>query len=607
MKVLLLSLSFIAAGSSVAQTDSSYQLLWYKGKKLKPNVLLTTAGDTVRYDPAKRTVKMTSKTGAGKNFDNMLAELNRTPLRMQQMLQELSDLPKPILPPLSLAVKNSFTQVDEEYRKLLSNVITIPAIKIPGLTSQGGKGAAFDMADWDDPWEALVQEFRAYITSHNADNLSNLPEPPRFDFRYCARCDSNQQTAYKKSIAEFTAALMGKDDMAILEKARGVCQQAEGLPDEKKRYVQKETWLLLDFIFKRSRTKVSRIIERYVDDPERALAVMDVAVSTEREQQIMGFGTLLPDYAARAFEAYTKRITKALDEYDYSIALNHDLVFFMERKTQLYNRKIQGLLQRVMKFNWFKMTMDVSAKSGGNNGFVTAALKGDNWLMAYVDNKTCRLNWQLERPRIDKLKMKLTTAELKGDGGEVTYVGTRDWLANAPTLKIDFCEEEKDDSIIAYPFYADEYKELWSFPHAGIMNVSIANSALFSCFIDEERVKEEAANVKQNPDKIERMKKQLQEQYNKFTNSNGAVGTMPASALDMSYLLSIGNATAIGNDIGRLIQAVNPGRYIFTPQVYNKDKVIVKDRIDGKITFPENTATEYALFHITIENDAGGR
>jgi hypothetical protein len=395
--------------------------------------------------------------------------------------------------------------------------------------------------------------------------------------------------------------------MDMLEKARAVSQQAEGLPQEKKEYVQKAVRKVLDFIVNRSRIKVNQIINQYIDDPERALAVMDVAVSTEREQQIMGFGTLLPDYSARAFEAYSKRITKALDEYDYSIALNHDLVLFMERKTQLYNRKIQGLLQRVMKFNWFKMTMDISARSGSDKGFVSAELKGDNWLMAYVDNKTCRLQWQQERPRGGKLQMTLSTAELKGEGGEVTYVGTRNWLASAPTFRLDFCNEEKQDSIVAYPFYAEGSKELWSFPHSGIMNVSIVNTALFSCFIDEERTREEGASFKQNPEKIERIKKQLLEQYNKLTKSKGVPANMPASAMDMSYLKEIANRTAISNDIGELIQSVNPGRYIFTPEVHNKDKVIVKDRIDGKVVFPSNTATEYALFHITVENDAGGR
>ncbi|KAK6024270.1 YceI-like domain protein, partial [Ostertagia ostertagi] len=277
----------------MAQTESTYYLLWYQGQKIKPNVLLTASGDTVRYDPAKRTVKVTAKSGAGKNFDGMLAELNRTPQRMQQMMQELSYLPKPILPPLSMAVKSAFTQADEEYRKLLSNVITIPAITISGVSFQRGKGAIVNVADWEDPWEALVQEFRAFITTHSTDNLNNLPEPPRFDFTYCSRCDSTQQTAYRKSMAEFTAALLGKEDMTMLEKARAVSQQAEGLPEEKKRYVQKEVWAVMDFILKRSRTKVERIISRYVDDPERALAVMDVAVSTEREQQIMGFVTHL--------------------------------------------------------------------------------------------------------------------------------------------------------------------------------------------------------------------------------------------------------------------------------------------------------------------------
>jgi hypothetical protein len=61
--------------------------------------------------------------------------------------------------------------------------------------------------------------------------------------------------------------------------------------------------------------------------------------------------------------------------------------------------------------------------------------------------------------------------------------------------------------------------------------------------------------------------------------------------------------TSISRDIADLTQQVNPGRYIFTPVLYNKDKVLVKERLDGKILFPENGATEYALFNMTIEHD----
>ena len=72
MRSYALLLFLLAAAGSFAQTDTSCQLLWYKGKKIKPNVLLTTKGDTVRFNPASGELKVISKSGDGKRFDNML-------------------------------------------------------------------------------------------------------------------------------------------------------------------------------------------------------------------------------------------------------------------------------------------------------------------------------------------------------------------------------------------------------------------------------------------------------------------------------------------------------------------------------------------------------
>ncbi|MEI9810883.1 MAG: hypothetical protein WDO16_25075 [Bacteroidota bacterium] len=105
MRPLVLSLLLFITCTVVGQADTSYQLLWYAGKKIKPNVLLTPKGDTVIYNPAKGEIKVVSKNGPGKKFDNMLAELNKTPQRAQQMVNRLSRMPKIMLPYYALTVR----------------------------------------------------------------------------------------------------------------------------------------------------------------------------------------------------------------------------------------------------------------------------------------------------------------------------------------------------------------------------------------------------------------------------------------------------------------------------------------------------------------------
>ena len=71
MRSYALLLFLLATVGSFAQTDTSCQLLWYKGKKIKPNILHTPKGDTVRFNPASGELKVISKSGDGKRFDNM--------------------------------------------------------------------------------------------------------------------------------------------------------------------------------------------------------------------------------------------------------------------------------------------------------------------------------------------------------------------------------------------------------------------------------------------------------------------------------------------------------------------------------------------------------
>src|SRR5437763_14066703 len=105
---LTLFLLFLFTGSLFAQNGD--QLFWYKGKLLKTNTLLTTTGDTVTYVPSKGLVRRVAKTGQGGLLDKMLAENNRTELRINQTIQQLSaSVPKTVLPQLGVMVRKAFT------------------------------------------------------------------------------------------------------------------------------------------------------------------------------------------------------------------------------------------------------------------------------------------------------------------------------------------------------------------------------------------------------------------------------------------------------------------------------------------------------------------
>lgn len=97
MRSYALLLFLLATVGSFAQTDTSCQLLWYKGKKIKPNILHTPKGDTVRFNPASGELKVISKSGDRKRFNNMMLEFNKTNQLIQQQITRFAKFPKPVL------------------------------------------------------------------------------------------------------------------------------------------------------------------------------------------------------------------------------------------------------------------------------------------------------------------------------------------------------------------------------------------------------------------------------------------------------------------------------------------------------------------------------
>jgi hypothetical protein len=83
----LLLLSFVTAGTASVQKEPASHLLWYKGTKISPNVLLASNGDTVKFNPANATVRVANES---RQPDKMLLELNKTPQRVEEMMKKLT-------------------------------------------------------------------------------------------------------------------------------------------------------------------------------------------------------------------------------------------------------------------------------------------------------------------------------------------------------------------------------------------------------------------------------------------------------------------------------------------------------------------------------------
>lgn len=609
MRSYALLLFLLAAVNTIAQTDTSYHLLWYKGKKIKPNVLLTMKGDTVRFNSASGELKVISKSGDGKRFDNIMLELNKTNQRIQQQVKRFDKFPKPVISYYAGAVQQSFTAVREQYSSILSNVVQLPAI--PGntaITKPGVGGAAIE-TNPEEEFEETIRLFRQYYKDHANDNLKLVPVPPDYDYSYCFTCDEEGNNAFEHALELFREEL-SKGDKEMLEKAFVMGRKAffafgEG---DKLRRVMREVEMMKNYVLDRLAYRVNALLEKYIDDPAKTYAVLQITLEIDRIRHLIGeeaTDNLIPnDYFDRSFLAVKNKLLRAADERDYAIALNLQAILSLARTMQLTGINSDDFLDKMLGFNQFKLNSNITGKLGTDGGYIAGHIRGDNWFAAIPDS-SCKLRWVQTGPHIHESKYNLLSAEFRGPALDIPYVGTKSWMSDIPLLRIDFCSTDQD-SIIAYPFYPEGFQELWQFPQPmGVTNAAELRGVLLGCFMDIEQVRRDAQAM-QNPQQIEKMKKEMMAQYETMMKQMKN-GKMPATGdMSLQTLNQYNNIQEITRKVTDMVHQKDPGKYVFQPTVNNKDKVIIKDKINGKELFPENAATEYAWFHITLEHDPDG-
>jgi hypothetical protein len=617
MKKIFLFLIHICIVTLVSSQEASDHLLWYKGKLLKPNVLLTPAGDTVLYNQQKRQVKVISKSGTGKQFDRMFAELNNTSRRIDAAILNVKQIvPRYLWADLSNAVNKAFTSVEEEWNPLLGNTITLPGgdpVFSSPMKSVPGKGGPsnFDGQNVDEEkrYEEILKKFRAFREKHKDDNLGILPVPPRYDFSYCFPCDSIAQERYDKDVKRFVAEVSAVDIDILTEALQfsSYMQKSStvGVFDEE---ANNETWDLIHFILGRGAKRAALLFEKYKNDAHRLPAILNYVLPVHRQLQLMGEEsnpTALTglDYFGMTFATLHNFFSTAMKEKDYAVGLNIHFILKLERERQLLGLYIKGeenLIEQYLTFNQFKINSNITAKLGQDGGYVAGHVRGDNWFYALPDQETCRLNWILASKKTDRTaQYKLLSAEF--GGAPVEYVGTKEWQSQPPVIKMDFCYvegKEVPDSILAHSFHPEGFREQWLYPApAGVMEIENLSGVLMACFLDIKQMKKDAEKL--NKEMMQKKKQELQSKYAKMMQGN------PNAASDLSLKMQA-DLEKLNREIKEMLIKTNPLRYVFTPQVNTKTREILKERLDGKEIFPENGAIIYAYFHLTMEHDPEG-
>ena len=592
--------------------DTSYTLLWYKGKKIKTNVLLTPKKDTVRYDPSKSIVKVSSKTGKGKELDKMLAELNKTPQRVNEMMNKIkSGMPKTVVPYYVAIVRDSYTAVQREFSPALSNTLDIPVATFAKTTPvPNGHGPSVNN---DEPagqtFDEAMQEVLAYYAQHKSESITFVPTPPRREFSYCTMKDKTVDANYERDFEQFRKELLGKDE-EIFQLYLKLYRHSELLFDEKgKLDTDKKLAPVNAMLLRRQHERGLLLVEQFGNDPYRCWAVFRTTLLIDRQLALVGWhdehegGPSSVDLIMqKAMHTWAAMFEEAMQEYDYPVALNIHAILSLERMAQMHDLDAKIPVDKLIKFNRFKLNMHVSAKISAEGGYQLAELKGDNWFCALPDSSG-RLVWILIGPLVNKVSMDLSAAEFRGKI-DFPYIGTRKWESQLPKMKLDFCDQQKD-TLDIYMFYAQGFKETWVFPKPqGAIDILIVSGILGISFLDVERINQTKKELKSDPAAIEKLKKDMLAKLEQMKKS-GAL-SMPVSqqgSVSMTHLAGMAEIQKLTNEMMQQSKQYDPLKFVFSPKPQNRAPVVLQEKLNGKELFPQNTATEYAWFHLKLEQD----
>ncbi|HEX2629223.1 MAG TPA: hypothetical protein VHM26_09430 [Chitinophagaceae bacterium] len=590
--------------------DTSYRLLWYKGKKLMPNVLLTMKKDTVRYDRIKSIVKVTHAKGNGQQLDLMLEEFNKTPQRMNETAKRmLAGMPKTLAPAYINVMQDAYSSVQKEFGPCLSNTLEIPSVPF-SKEVQTARGPFVSYELFDQTFEEAVQEVMNFYEQHKSEKITFVPTPPRREFTYCTMDDEGVEVRYERDFEVFRKELMGKDE-AIFQLILRLSRCAELLMDENTRLqVNNQLIPVTNMLLQRLYDRSVLLNKQFSDDPHRCWSLFKILLMIERQLALLGWfdehnsSSVLADFLENAMRTWASMYEKAMQEYDYTVTLNINAILGIERISQLHDLKTRMPVNKILAFNRFKLNMHVSAKIAAEGGYQLCELEGDNWFSALPDTAG-KLQWILVGPLVNKITMNLKAAEFRGKI-DFPYIGSRKWESQLPKIKMDFCNEG-DDSLDVYMFYVNDHKETWVFPKPqGPINILIVSGILQGTFMDVERIRETQQKFKQDPAMIEKMKKDALARLEKLKQYGGFPKDIPN---DGSYEVTLPRMGSI-NDMQRQIndwmnksKEYDPTKFEFKPHPHNRDRMILEEKLNGKELFPQNSATEYAWFHLKLEQD----
>lgn len=479
--------------STPISAQAKDHLLWYIGKKLDENTLITTNGTIVQFN--RKSNQLTVQPSAAKDpFNKIDKELSKTEQRKNELINQWSSVKNSLFfYPALIRTLKEMDAITNNYKKIIKNTLDVPGVTVKNNNSpeSTSKGPNYN---YNEELSAIPTEVREMYNQVMSDiqQLPSLdfPPPPEQQFDACYTCDSSAQKAYEQKKENWITEQFWKFEASVNRRANSVIRSLIDSKDEEAQKMSQDMNDAKKIAFSRMVAKTEKLTDQYINDFPRVPLVIETNLALERQNELTGDND--DHYAERmqkivsALDGFDAYLTHQMDIKNYNVVFNLPVIIGMERQKQLLGYGEGGLtyLERVMAFNRFRLSLDVSFNMTSKDLIADGKVKSKQEFYVSLGLLDCKYqmfvtNTEYGNSEENEYRVPMTitegTKKVHENENWVTYSysGPKDMYAVFPSFRISFCDGGADSVYLEILHY-----------DAGAMNNANAKSIEHSYGID---------------------------------------------------------------------------------------------------------------------------
>lgn len=456
------------------------RLLWFKGKKLKSNLLVTVKGTLVELNPNQNLLTIQPKKEKDP-FDKIDKELSKTEQRKNELIKQIASVRNSVFfyPALVLTLKQ-YDLIASDYKNVIKNTFTIPSIGTVSSATKVNTGGVkskliIDLND-EIPENVKAQYNNVINRMENPPSLDFLP-PPSHEFDACYTCNESKQKDYENKKEKWFEESFWKYEVELIKAAMTVSKSLIPFNNVESVKMNDDMDSVFRFSIKRMGLKLDKLTQEYSNDYTLVPVIIETTLAFERQKQLIGIDEE-DDYSARmgkisdmlnGFDGY---IQHQMDLKNYNFVFNLPVIIGMESQKQLVGTDENGgmeFFQKLEAFNRFKMHVELKFN------FETDDLKANGTIASshdtYVGLGLLNCKYQLYIKDADygssntpekEFRLPLVinggTKQVKEKENWVSYSysGPKSMFEVFPPFHISFCDEGEDSAYIEIVNYYPE-------------------------------------------------------------------------------------------------------------------------------------------------------